>query len=349
MSNVSGVSASRRRPEVDAQPASFERITRARAPGAQRGSETRLDPGVTAQGVASLSNPPRADAMGRRLDRLLEAAHGPYRVGDKNVRVTPAFRSLHQKSSPKSQQTYLYAIKKAVGPEVWKDIAMTAARATGSRGSLEDIRRVTQALIASDLGKQRLSGFSKQPPELAIRRLMKEHGIGLDCRGYAFHGILEARAENGVRPPKWKYGYAEDAQPHQSPKLQKLTIDAARTGDLIRLSPDDGRDHNVIVRKKSERVVAPGASLAELGKSPGAEFFKNRAGGPAKITVLIVDGSWGDGGSADGAVGGVERRVWFRNESSGQWACLDRFGNFDISKRIAGHESAAVYRPRGER
>ncbi|HMR05382.1 MAG TPA: hypothetical protein PKA88_06380 [Polyangiaceae bacterium] len=304
---------------------------------------------MTAQGVASLSKPSKQAAMGRRLDALLEQSRGPYSVAGKSVGVTPAFRSLHPNSAQHSPQTYLHKIKSEVGPSVWKEIAMSAAHATGSRGSLKDIQRVTQALIDSPLGKKRLEGFAKQPPELAIRRLMKEHGIGLDCKGYALHGFLEARAENGVRPPNAKYGFGStDVQPHVSNKLKELGIDSARTGDLIRLSPDGGRDHNVIVRSKKDLVVAPGASLVALGKSPSAEFLKNPAGGPTKITMLTVDGAWGDGNSNDGAVGGVERRVWLRNESTGMWACLDRFGDFQISKGPADHESAVVYRPKAE-
>ncbi len=342
MSDPMRVAAARPRPVPEANEPRFERAVRRRAPGA------RLEAGVTAQGVASLARPSKQAAMGRRLDALLEQSRGPYSVGGKSVGVTPAFRSLYPGSAKYSPQTYLHKIRSEVGPSVWKQIAMSAAHATGSRGSLKDIQRVTQALIDSPLGKAELEGASKSP-ELAIRKLMKEHGIGLDCKGYALHGFLEARAENGVRPPNAKYGYpATDVQPHQSDKLKEVGIHAARTGDLIRLSPDGGRDHNVIVRSKQDLVIPPGASLIALGKSPSAAFLKNPQGGPTNITMLTVDASWGDARSEDGAVGGVERRVWLRNESSGKWACLDRFGNFKTSDGPDGHKSAVVYRPKAE-
>ncbi|MEZ4220064.1 MAG: hypothetical protein R3B13_03975 [Polyangiaceae bacterium] len=332
--------AGSRRTFVEAASPHFERTLRDRAP------RPRQQTAPQSPGALQLAKAPRTERMGRRMDQLMEAMRTPYRVGGKTVRVSPAFRSLHPGSDTTPPQTYVLRIKRAVGDKTFGEIAMAAARATSSRGNLDDIRQVTQALIDSDVGKAKL-GTTTARHDDAIRSLMKEHGIGLDCRGFALHSFMEARAENGVRPPNARYGFPQhDVTPHLGTKLKRASLDGARTGDLIRLSPDGGRDHNVILRSKQTLSVPAGQSPNFLGRQASAGFLAQPGGGPAKILVLTVDASWGDGG--DPSVGGVERRVWIRNEATGLWGRWDNEGQFRVSHGPHAHESATVYRPKEE-
>lgn len=65
--------------------------------------------------------------MGRKLDALLEQSRGPYSVGGKSVRVTPAFRSLHKNSANHPPETYQLKIKSAVGSSQNGELGPTAS------------------------------------------------------------------------------------------------------------------------------------------------------------------------------------------------------------------------------
>ncbi len=351
MSEAMRVSGAPPRPQVDYLETQFERSIRARAPRA------RVAPRVDVRAVASVRKGAQLEAIGKRLDALLREAQGPYTVGGQSVRVTPAFRTRYGESAAQTA-AYVRDIKRAVGPKAWRDIAMAAAHATGSRGSLANIKRVTQALLKSPRGEAIVAKF-KDDSAKAVRNVMVEFGIGLDCRGYAVHGFLAARSVNGVAVPKAKYGFdAGMTPPHASRHLKGVDIAQARTGDLLRLLPDTqngNRDHNVVVRSNEAQTAAAGNALRVAGRSVDPGPLRTPGGAPTRLRVLSVDSSWGnarrlpDGGYApEPTWGGVERRVWVHNPTTGQWGRVSGGRVVETPLGPGNHQQARAYRAIGE-
>ena len=351
MSEAMRVSGARPRPQVEGAEGRFERTTRTRAPGA------RMAPHIDVRSVASVTHSARLEAMGKHLDTLLREAQGPYSVSGISVRATPAFRTRHGESAAQTA-AYVRDIQRAVGPKVWRDIAMAAAHATGSRGSLANIKRVTQALLESSRGKAVVAKF-KDDPVKAVRSVMVEFGIGLDCRGYAVHGFLAARSVNGVAAPKAKYGFdAGMTPPHTSKRLKSVDIMQTRTGDLLRLLPDaenGHRDHNVVVRSKRTMSVAAQAPLKIEGRNIDPGPLRTPGGGATRLTLLSVDSAWGnarrlpDGSYApEPTWGGVERRVWVHNPTTDKWGRVSGARIVETPLGPGNHKQARAYRAIGE-
>ncbi len=151
------------------------------------------------QSVQSLASRPSERALGAGMDELLRKMQGPYQLEGRTVKVPAGFRSLHD-VSPKEQQAFVRAIKKRLGDDKFQPIARHVLGATSTRGTPEDVRATTQALLDAGAADEVLAKYPGQP-ERATRLVMSAYGIGLDCRGYVMRSFLQARG-TGSQPAK---------------------------------------------------------------------------------------------------------------------------------------------------
>lgn len=285
-------------------------------------------------GTIELSAPASSSSIGKRIDAFYKELSGPYIVDGKRLEVSPAFTSLYGSTNTRPQQE---KIRRLLGP-AYARLANEVARAVGSRGSPSDIKKTVQALI--DAGAL---PFGK-PPAVAIRQLMEDCGIGLDCRGYVFRAFLFSRgtgdkSASGARfnmpdPGNFNFAATQGA-------LKRVSIGTARPGDIIRLKPLGGRDHNVLVRSNRVETLPVGRRASVNGKEIPASFLARSDGKAVNVRVMELDSSWGNRV-------GVARRVWIQNESSGEWGYWYSSGEFRTSPGPYEHELDGVFRPRSE-
>ncbi|MBK9001331.1 MAG: hypothetical protein IPM35_36895 [Myxococcales bacterium] len=288
----------------------------------------------TPKAVESLSRPSRETEVRARLDRFYNDMKATYRVDGEEVRVSPHFRSNFGQTEA-DIQARVRKIAKLVGKEKFPSIALAAAHATGTRGSAKNIAKTVQAMIDAG-GLTPYRGLSKSD---AIRQMMWDHEIGLDCRGFAGQALLYSRGSGDVPARADRFGLNPNFVIQESPGFRKVPLAQARAGDWIRLSPVAGRDHNVIVRSNSLRAFdAP--TLVVAGKSVPRAFAEDGwpRGSTPSVRVLEVDGSWGGAG--------VERRVWIHNEKSGLWGHWNDRGELQFGRGPYAHDLDGVYRPR---
>ena len=107
----------------------------------------------------------------------------------------------------------------------------------------------------------------------------------------------------------------------------------------MKLSGEGGIGHKVVVY--SHEMFGRGE---DVQPRPPKEF---RTGGP--VHIFHMDSSWGANGEP--TRGGVDRRVWLYNESTGQWASQKDDGSLWLTNRPYGHNVANVleHRVEGER
>lgn len=318
-------------------------------PRPARRIHTELAPQASAHAVARLSNRPSESVMAKRLDDFLRAMEPEYRVNGKTVRVAAGFRSRYGESPAELNEAFA-AVRKEIGKEKLAEIALQVRRAQSSRGTPEDVRVATQALIDAGAAAKVLAKNPKLDERQAIRVVMQTFRIGCDCRGYVYRAFLHARG-TGSLPARASAHFDKD-EGHvifsDERRLRTVELPAARTGDILRLKPDGtGRDHNVIVR--SNRVEsAPAGKITANGRKVPAEFLT--AGWPSgstpRVRVLTVDSSWGGGG--DPLLGGTKREVWLQNEITGRWAYWDAGGTFRTATHPYAHEILGIFRPRSE-
>jgi hypothetical protein len=302
-------------------------LTRA-APGARDLARSALAKPPAA--IQRLASAPSENQLSARLDDLMKRMSGPYVVNGQKVRVPAAFQTLY---GQKDVRPALSGIRRAVGSERFKAIAMNAARAVGTRGRPEDVTKTVQSLI--DAGA--LKEFPLLSTEKAIVQVMLKYEIGFDCRGFVYRAFLYSRGSADKEAKAARFNLADPGNfdfARTGGALRRVAIESARAGDVIRLLPLDGRDHNVIVRS-SRRLTRDAEQLEIHGKTLPVSFA--RVG--QKLQVLEVDSSWG-GGS-------VERRVWVKNENSGRWAFWED-GKLRVTPGPYAHELDGVFRPKGE-
>jgi hypothetical protein len=267
---------------------------------------------------------------------------GPYRVGGQTVSVTPHFRMMGGYGP--SPSTALRRIERALGPDDFRQLALVAGRVTSGKGTADEVRTLTQALI--DRGA--LGALVTGSEGTAIRKMMWEHGIGMDCSGYVFQAFLGARADavgTPASPATYSIGSLDS---HQLPSkgLRKVAPSEARAGDLFILAGNPG--HKTIVY--SNREVVTGDQKASIGGRVIPEAFLRAgfpAGYPATIRAIEVDSSWG-AGEAGHPDGGVKRELWVQNQANGLWGYWDNDGAFRVSKGPYDHAIDGVYRGKGE-
>jgi cell wall-associated NlpC family hydrolase len=282
----------------------------------------------------------------QRLDVFRTQAIAAYHTPSGDVRVAPPFRIGGQPIAPDNQRFVAEA-----GHRLGLSDADVARLLTG-RGTPEQVQAVTQALI--DAG--RLPPASDSAPSIGarIRLMMYQHGVGFDCAGYVAQAFLASRSVD--RP----HSQLRDLAPEndqlcdlQSRGFVRVDLDATRPGDVIVLgkSPADSYGHRVIVYAARDATLDDRATLLRLvlehrpKMDPQRDLLK-RLAGSASLRVLVVDSSWGNNG--DPQRGGVERKIWWHSQATGQWAGTDPNGAPVMTDGPYNHPVEGAYRPQGE-
>lgn len=285
---------------------------------------------VTAISAATTLGVTKEQQMLERLDAFKASFTPAYVICGVKVRVPTAFRMNHGDSA-----SYFRAIKAAVGDAAFSKIIGAADRVTAGRGTAEDVRVVTQALIdAGGLG----DGYDW--PADAVRAMQRKFGVGVDCAGYAQQAFLAAR---GLSPTnttqRARYGFnaslANECLANLGSRgFQRMSPDAARAGDLFILDGEGGVGHCTIVRDR--RVLDAATKQKWARESPRAAAF---LGGD--VHVFDIDASWGGGV-------GVRRHVWLYDAKTKTWAERENDGVYLSGARPYGHKIDGIFRPAGE-
>lgn len=267
---------------------------------------------------------------------------GPYPIGGETVSVTPHFRMMGGYGP--SQATALRRIEHALGRDGFRQLATVAGRVTSGKGTPDEIRKLTQALI--DQGA--VGAFVTGSEEAAIRKMMWAHGIGMDCSGYVFQAFLATRAGAAGTPASPATYAIGSLESHQLPSrgLRKVAPSEARAGDLFILAGDPG--HKTIVYSNREWVT--GDRKLSVGGRVIPETFLRAGfpeGYPATLRAVEVDSSWG-AGEAGHPEAGVKRELWVQNQANGLWGYWDNDGAFRVSSGPYDHPIDGVYRGKDE-
>ncbi|MBI3201907.1 MAG: hypothetical protein HYZ29_10220 [Myxococcales bacterium] len=217
--------------------------------------------------------------LATRLNGYLRASSGPYTVRGAAVVVTPQFRmegGIGKKNLP--------GIEKAVGPTAWREIATDAAWATTGKGSLDAIRKTTQALIDSPEFRK----YAHLDAETAVRKLQWDFGIGQDCSGYVHQAFLFARGSGNGSAPSARFGLGKveqsGLQSLPGPHFRRVEPGQVRAGDIIVLA--NGSDET------GHKVIVHGRNTAPPGTELHARAVEQLGGGrDARIHVITVDSS----------------------------------------------------------
>jgi hypothetical protein len=277
-----------------------------------------------------------ADAM----DAFRLSVSGPYTLdGNRLPIVAPQFFMAGGAHRPHSGQ-----LPAAVASSHIPSAVLTHAAA--GRVTPDEIHRLMQAFI--DAKFPRPADFTSIASVIdTIRMMAWEFELGIDCAGYVQQAFLASR---GAKRADFKLKAFNDenldALSARAP-FRKVDHRRARTGDLFVLDPPDPQHppgHTTIVYS---HVVAPDdVTLAQTYGDDAIQLMANGgSGGPTHL--YYVDASWGAGPSGN-PEGGVQRRPWYFNEATNEWAHLS--GGFRMSTpgRPFGHPLQAVYRPKRE-
>jgi hypothetical protein len=235
------------------------------------------------------------------------------------------------------------------GPELMKalrpaspPVAAAANRVLSGRGTPEDVRLVTQALI--DRGK--LGPVTEGHESEAIQALQWKYGVGLDCAGYVQRAFFAARGQTGTPAERAALGMSARAVDENfahvpnNPKFKSVPISAARAGDLVLLGAPAGESVGHVVLVRSNTPLSQ-LDATQMG-IPAGTFI-----GP--IRRFEVDSSWGAGES--GTHGGVQRRTWLFDELTGRWASWNpatKTADFSTEKGPYNHPLTGIYRPKAD-
>jgi hypothetical protein len=251
-----------------------------------------------------------------RLDNFLERSTPWFTAEGKDVAVRIPFRmTIDPKAvnDPRNAGDAWMVHERTVQanePEL-----IDAARAAGlssvidrlheGRATPEQVRAVTQALI--DAGH--LPASSPGAPDLParIKKMMFDHGIGLDCTGFVQQDFLAsrglARKATGFNPEIANENLAN----LQGKGFARVSLTNARPGDLFILNPPEPGQvgHTMIVYDHRDATPEEATELQARGFEPG------------RIQAFVLDSSYGSNAQFD--MGGVMRQVWFRDDK-GKWA-----------------------------
>jgi hypothetical protein len=303
---------------VTAEPSSLARQVRAATPAA--------------------ATPPTEAEIQTRMNAQLEKMGGPYRVDGKELGVPAGFR-MNGGMGQLSPSEYVAKLRKALSAGTFKKLAPVIGYVVAGKGTPDQIKRVTQALIDSPAFAQ----YARS--EAGVRQLMWDYGIGADCSGYVHNAFVATRGPSAARRLGLGDPLTSGLQAPPAATFRKVGPETARAGDVMLLvHGDDGTGHKVMVFARHE--VPPGTELhTRIAKELGSR-------GEAKLHLLEVDSSWGAGG--DPQNGGVKREVFAYDERSGKWGTLvkDSRGQwraFASSKSGPyDHDLQGIYRPRSE-
>jgi LysM repeat protein len=296
--------------------------------------------------------------MGGRIDAYKESFNSTYEVNGKQVQAMPHFRigdsaygtgasgpaGRHGSSDVQEDLTKLIQ----TGDKAhWNDkMKQSVHMVAYGRGNAEQIQMVTQSLIRSgqfDQAKKDHPGLNDSD---TIRMMQWDHGIGIDCAGYVQQAFLGVHG--GTRE---KYGFqpriGDENLMYLKGKFNEVKPANVKPGDLIALNPPQKNDvgHTILVRDHHE-----------MGNLERQTLYKNMTGfaGPSdKVHIYSGDASWSGGVDGD-LKGGVQRRIFLYNETTGKWADVtpSASGGYDVSPSSSSgpynHPLNGIYRPKGE-
>lgn len=287
-----------------------------------------------------------------RTDSFFDSYDASYKLpGGTSTQATPHFRMSDGFSGPKGRtaghqvQDDLTRLIQKHDAKAWTPAMKNAVHMVAyGRPTAEQVKVVTQALI--DGGQ--FEATKKANPGLSdadtVRMMQWNHGIGIDCAGYVQQAFLDVHG--GSRKD---FGFKSIGEENlmslkRNPHFTSVKPENVKTGDLITLDPPKAGDvgHTVLVRDHHV------ASDAERSRWSFVDGFAKKG---ETVHVYVGDASWGAGqtGKLDG---GLQRRTWLYNESTGKWAELkpDGTGGLDVklSNRSgpADHPMNGIYRPK---
>jgi hypothetical protein len=333
-------------PDIDA--ALVANAVKAATAGAPQSPHLLLAMGVKGADVEYTT---RDTAIQQRLDAFKESATPTFHTKDGDVKVGIAFHmrpgesfmrqtdgasqpSIRQERTARANGGELALIAAGVGvnPGALNDVV-------SGRGTPDDIRRVTQALI--DAGK--LPAEPAADVGARIRAMMCNYGVGLDCAGYVQQAFLASRgisrSQAGFKP-----AVKEDLGGLAARGYDRVTVSQARAGDIFVLKrpPTENVGHTIIVRD---------VRMADDVEARALPAHNEAWGNPAASSVqrFELDSSWGGGG--DPQRGGVQRQIFWRNTENGQWMHQtgDTWFVEPADKPYHSHPIDGVYRPSTER
>lgn len=359
MTATSGAASAQRRPSTPEPEPESQRGVRGSRPAPGPGQVSRASAGVSIHAATSAGPPPRAvtqlaaHASARRsaaastatpslvlarLDAHRKSYAGPYQVDGKQIRVDAHFRMNGGFGANPTQA--LARAKRALSPQDFDRLHLQIARVATGKSSAEGLVQLTQALIDRGLHKP----FGAGPA--AVRRMMWEYGIGIDCSGYtrgaflAARGLSDAQGRARYALPGTHFGF----DPDRLNQFRKVEPTLVKAGDMCKLVHGH-ESHKVIVA--SHDVVPASARPVHV---PGHGDLPTEFGANGRVHIYQVDSSWGAGPNGS-EHGGVGRRVWVYSESTQRW------GSFDVGSgklRVSsagpyGSDLLGFYRPKSER
>jgi hypothetical protein len=283
-------------------------------------------------------SPAAALAIQSRLDAFRATATPIYHTPEGDAKVAAPFRleggyPAHEAAVVQSTQATLRAVAKSIGMSDGEVAVIKAGRATPAQ-----VQRLTQGLL--DAGRL-------PPPtgnltlEGRVRQMMFDHGIGLDCAGYARQAFIAAHP--GASGVHWRAPVNENLSGLAARGLVHLSMSDAQTGDLVVLkaSKAEAYGHTLIVYDAHPATPADIHLLRPIATDPLVAVI---ARSPL-LRVLVVDASWGCQGEA--ARGGVQQRTWFEDPVSGQWLSLEPGKEYSVGSLPYAHPVDGVYRAPG--
>jgi cell wall-associated NlpC family hydrolase len=151
---------------------------------------------------------------------------------------------------------------------------------------------------------------------------MFTHGIGLDCAGYVQQAFLSVQ---GISRENAGFHVArnENLSGLAARGFTRVSIDDIRPGDLLILGPVPRSNphavgHTAIVYDVHDTTEEEHAYLQRAGRVP------TTTSGPRAMRTIVLDSSWGNGG--DPTRGGVQRRSFWQDKTTGLWTWSDPSG-----------------------
>jgi hypothetical protein len=232
----------------------------------------------------------------------------PFRMAGPTTAADPTNEALVRYAAVEARVAHhgreLRALAKSVGvPESEIDPI------THGRGSPRDVQALTEALILANKLPPAEPGMS---PELRVRRMMADYGIGYDCAGYVQQAFLAAH--DLTRAQALFYPIVNEDLSNLSTRIpsafSKVDPEYSRPGDIMALAPPpgDSSGHRLIVVDRHD------ASPLEMKRycSTGVGAM---VGG--RVSVLTVDSSFGSNGNPEW--GGVQRETWLYDAETKRW------------------------------
>jgi hypothetical protein len=284
-------------------------------------------------------SPAAALAIQSRLDAFRATATPIYHTPEGDAKVATPFRlqggyPAHEAAVVQSTQATLRAVAKSIGMSDGDVTMIKAGRATPAQ-----VQRLTQGLL--DAGRL-------PPPaanltlEARVRQMMFDHGIGLDCAGYARQAFIAAHP--GASGVHWRAPANEDLSGLGARGLVHLSMSDAQPGDLVVLNRPTAKDYGHTLIVYDARPATPADHEVVRSMKSINPVIGQIAESPL-LRVLVVDASWGCNG--DAAQGGVQQRTWFEDPVSGQWLSIESDRHYSIDSSPYAHPVDGVYRAPG--